>query len=368
MTKIGMCPDPFQETDWAKNANPHLVWQGNAIESVIGEKIIPLSRKQAQTPALWKELGLDIVHLHWPGAIFNFYVRRWQIQKVLPQRLVLAWAKYQLSKWEEAVKQAGIPIVWQVHDILSHHAVEYNYPADVMLHRTIFRCSDGLVFQGEGSAQPVFSFYHEEKPYAVGPLGSYRALYGEPLSKEEAKSRLGLQHVGKIFAYLGTARPKRNAAATVKAFAQIASDEDVLLIAGNSHQLYLPDTLDARIRLFDGVVPKEKFLEFVCASDFVINDGPKYLTSAIIRAVVSYHRPVIAYPYGNALDYADRCAIWIDDEKGGLQAAMKEASEMDAAVWQKLSNAAAINEEKLTWEQNGKACAALYEQLLQEKQ
>ena len=363
MVRIGMCPDPYFETEWSRNANPHLVWLANAIKESGGE-IVPLTRKQAQQPHLWKEMNIDVVHLHWPGAVFDFYVSRRKVQKILPQEIVIKWAEFQMSQWKKSVQIEKVPIVWQVHDILSHHGVGYNRPADVILHRAIFHCCDGLILHGNGCYQPVHEFYKEDKPFAVAPLGSYRPLYGPAITKDEARKRLDLNNKGKVFAYLGTARLKRNAAASVKAFTEVASENDILLIAGNDQDLYLPKQLDSRIRLYHGVVPKSQFLEILCATDFVINDGPNYLTSAIIRTVVGYHRPVICYPYGSALDFADQCSIWIDDNKGGLHTAIQEASRMDEKTWQKLSEAASKNDLAFTWEQNGAACMALYEKVI----
>ncbi|MBI9048063.1 MAG: glycosyltransferase [Anaerolineaceae bacterium] len=363
MLKIGMCPNPFYETDWSRTANPNLIWQAEAIEQK-GAEIIPLTRKQVQNPALWHTLHLDVVHLHWPAAVFNFIIRRKQIQMVLPQMFVVKWAERILKKWEKDVLKSGIPIVWQVHDILSHHAVGYNYPADLMMHETIFRSTDGLLLNGAGSLQPVVDFYGIEKPYCVAPLGSYRKLYGEPIPRDEALSRLGISTHGMVFSYLGTARPKRNPAATIEAFLQQANESDVLIIAGNNMNLYVTEQLDQRIKLFSGVIPAKQFHEIICASDFVINDGKKYLTSAIIRAAASYSKPVIAYAYGSAIDMAKNAAIWIDDDHGGLGGAIREASNVKSTEWQKLSDGAALNEKSLTWEENGIASMALYEQVI----
>jgi hypothetical protein len=366
MIRIGMCPDPYFETEWSRNANPHLVWMADSIQANGGE-IIPLSSNQIQHPALWKKMNLDVIHLHWPAAAFNYNVARKPVQKVLPQTLVINWATMQLKHWQKAVQKQNVPIIWQIHDLLSHHAVGYNFPADQLLHRTLFNCSDGLVLLGQGSVQPVVDFYGEEKPYAIAPLGSYQPLYGESLSVEESKARLGLTNSGKIFAYLGTARPKRNASACVNAFLESASENDILLIAGTNQDLYTPKDLDPRIHVYHGFVPKTLFLEILSACDFVINDGPNYLTSAIIRTVVSYHKPVICYRYGSAIDYANGCAIWIDDQNGGLAAAIREASEINKETWRILSSQAVVNDGNFTWEQNGPACIELYRQVIQVK-
>ena len=364
MIRIGMCPDPFFQTEWHKIANPNLVWQAQATEAQ-GGKIIPLTRAQAQHPATWKELNLDVVHYHWPAAAFNFYVARKPVQIVTPHFLVQQWTKFRLGLWEKEVKKYNIPIVWQVHDILSHHAVGYNLAADILLHRAIFSISDGLVLNGLGSLQAVESFYGKVDQYTAFPLGSYYELYGKPIPKTDAKKLLGIENTGKVFSYLGTARPNRNPAATVKAFIETATEDDILIVAGNDIHLYISEQQDPRIMLFPGVISKEKFHKILCASDFIINDGKKYLTSAILRVAADYFVPVITYSYGCAQDYSKDAAIWIDDINGGLPAAIRKAIEMSTTEWQKLSDAARINTESLTWEAGAINCMALYKKVIE---
>ena len=362
MIRIGMCPDPFLETEWLTQANPNLIWQANEIVKSGGE-IIPISARQVRNPQVLKSLKLDVMHLHWPAAAFNYYVRRWQVQKVLPRQAVELWARIQLAAWERNMQKAAIPMVWEVHDLLSHHAVEYNYLADVLLHQAFFRQSSALILHGEHCYPVIRNFFEADKPYSVAALGSYRPLYGVPIEREEARARLGISCSGRIFAYLGSARPLRNPQTAAKLFIEHASQDDLLLVAGNGLDRYVSENMDQRIKVFHGLLPAGQFHQVLCAADFVINDAPHYLTSAVIRVAMSYGRPVIAYPFGSAPDMAEGAALWLDDSPDALARCFREADKMDEPTWERMSDAALAHERTLTWEKVGAACMALYRQV-----
>jgi glycosyltransferase involved in cell wall biosynthesis len=189
-------------------------------------------------------------------------------------------------------------------------------------------------------------------------------LYGPPITKAEARSQLGITNSGKLFSYLGTARPGRNPAIATASFLENAASHDHLLIAGSNAYRFVPKDLDKRVKIYEGVIPVDLFHKILCASDFIINDGQHYLTSAIIRTAMSYSRPVIAYPFGSAVDMAKDAAVWISDSENGLADAIRTASMMSEPAWQALSAAAAKNETLFTWQQCGEACMALYQELL----
>jgi hypothetical protein len=344
-------------------ANPILHWQAEAIQEA-GGKIVALSPRQVQDPNDWRKMKLDVVHLHWPAGVYNFRVRREPLQKIIPHRLVLSWSRYRLHQWEQAVKQLAIPIVWEVHDTLSHHAQGYNYSADFALHKSFCQIASGLIIHGEHAYQPIVDQFGVEKPYEVGPLGSYQRLYGPPISRDIALEKLGLICRGKVLSYLGTARPMRNPEASISAFIRQAGPEDLLLVAGGGVQNYLPDDRDDRVKVYEGVLSPDLFHKLLCASDFVINDGHRYLTSAIIRAAISYARPVIARPFGSTLDMAQGAAVWIPDTPDGLVTAIQSALKMSMEYWGKLSAAAAEHESLLSWQGYAAACIRLYKQLI----
>jgi glycosyltransferase involved in cell wall biosynthesis len=361
--RIGMCPDPFILSDWSRLANPHLYWLAEAIQSM-GAEIVGLLPWQVRNPHTWKQMNLDVIHLHWPAAVFNFRVRREPLQRIIPHTLVQKWVQHRLNQWEQAVRKAGVPLVWEVHDTLSHHAYGYNYAADFALHEKFYRLAAGVLLHGESCYPPVKELYGAEKIHETAPLGSFRGLYGPPISRAAALHALGLSCTGKVFSYLGTARPMRNAEASVSAFIKLAGPKDLLLIAGGGVEKYLPEHLDQRINVYSGVIPPELFLQLICASDFTLNDARHYLTSAIIRVAMSYACPVVAYPYGSALDIARDAAIWIPEAEDGLETAIRLALQMSENDRQKLCSAAVVHEQDLTWQACGHACQRMYQRVL----
>ena len=137
------------------------------------------------------------------------------------------------------------------------------------------------------------------------------------------------------------------------------------MIAGQAVARFVKLGRDPRIRVLSGLLPDATLRDVFCASDFVINHAQRYLTSAVVRAAISYGVPVITYPYGTSLDMARGAAIFIDEESGGLDRALQRALAVSPSEYEALAQAARERNVERTWEQAGMACADLYNRLIE---
>jgi len=245
-------------------------------------------------------------------------------------------------------------VVWELHDLGSHHIVyETNLVRfDRQLHHELFRISAAIVVHERSCLEPIFQEFGEQRPYLVAELGPY--FYGYPVEKDLARRRLGMETSGKVFAYLGTARPNRNPHASIVSFSKVAGTADRLVLAGMGQRAFLPQSsyADPRIMVFDRFLLPEDYRDLICAADFVINDGERYLTSAVIRTALSYGVPVIAHPYGATLDMAQGAALFIGAE--GMEGALREALNMDLDSYQLLCGEARKRNDERSWEESGR--------------
>jgi glycosyltransferase involved in cell wall biosynthesis len=158
---------------------------------------------------------------------------------------------------------------------------------------------------------------------------------------------------GKVFAYLGTVRPNRNPHASIVSFMKVAGSADRLVLAGMGLRAFLPESnADPRIITFDRFLLPDDYRDLICAADFVINDGERYLTSAVIRTALSYGVPVIAHPYGATLDMAQGAALFIGAE--GVEGALREAMNMDRDRYELLCGEAHKRNDERSWEESGR--------------
>ena len=367
MGKIGVYFNPYASDEWSRERHPFLYLFAESLQAE-GWSIIGVESEEMCRPRSLATRQFDLMHIHFPPPVYSpFTSRPYRIPIV---RGILAWrAIRQMEQWADAIEAIGIPIVWQIHDLFSHHAIDVESlrKVDEQLRRRIYGLAKGVIVHENACMPPVIEHFGEKALYAVTPLGDYTLIHGHPVPKDTARRHLGIQQNGRVLAYVGTARRNRNPSATVQQFLQLAGPDDVLILAGQAIGRFVPKRDDARIYLYDGSQPNEHMRDIFCAADFVINDGREYLTSAIIRAAISYGVPVIAYPFGSALDTADGAAFYISSDSDGLRTALNKALRCDAATYTQMqANALKRNAER-RWDAYGPSCTALYRTILSQK-
>lgn len=345
--------------------SPHLRPLAEAIIAA-GWEIIPLTRDQVLDPGCLKDSKVAILHLHWPTSIFP--IERYRISRLFPFNYFASWwAVRQIDDWAQRVEESHLPVVWQIHDLGSHHLLKAGplATADEHLHRTLYRLSNAVVIHEHSCLKAISELYGPPPLFAVAPLGDYTWMHGAVRTKEEARRSLGLDKWDKVLAYVGTARRNRNPAEVARAFSEVAGPKDCLMIAGQAVARFVKPGRDPRIQVLNGLLPDATLRDIFCASDFVINHAQRYLTSAVVRAAISYGVPVVTYPYGTSLDMARGAAIFIDEESGGLDRALQRALAVSPSEYEALAQAARERNVERTWEQAGMACADLYNRLIE---
>lgn len=362
--RVGMYPNPFSNDIWNRQGNPHLKLLSLEIKRT-GWDVVPITENEIRNPSSLNKKSLDILHLHWPESIY--YSQKLRDKKFfLPDKVFQKWALRKITKWVQKMKGLVVPIIWQVHDLYPHPTAndEFLFPIDNLLSKNIYQLADAIVIHELSCKKFIYEHFQGKKPFGVAPLGSYSLVYGLPREKQEAKKILNIPGDGKVFAYVGTVRKNRNPKDVVRAFQDVASPKDTLLVAGSGVKGAVGNLSDARILLLDGFLPKEMIRDVFCASDFVVNHAKNYLTSAVVRTAMSYSVPVIDYPYGSTLDMAGNAMVLIEDENGGLKHALALALDMPADRYREMVKSAAQRDLERQWPHAGSACVKLYNRIL----
>ncbi len=368
MTTVGMIPDPDVVNDWEKYGNPVIKFIANEIRNNSWQ-IEPINREMVwKKPWLLKSKKIDLLHIHWPFTIYYIGNER-RIWKFIPKNLRFFLLKVRLYLWQSYIKRLKIPVVWEIHDLTSHHLYgdSASKGIDYFLYKTIFDLANGIIIH-EDSCLPLIldHFKTEYKVYTTACLGDFSRVYGNRISREEALSNLGFPHTNynKIFGCIGTARKNRNPKEVVDAFLKTSKEDDLLLIGGKEVLKYIENPENPKVKIYDGFLPGSLLRDIVCASDYIVNNGKEYLTSAVIRTAISYHKPVIAYPFGSNIDMALGALIPISSHDEGITSAFQTVYSHTPADYQNLCLNAKKRDDERTWEQTGQKIVSLYEKIV----
>ncbi len=376
--RVGMFPSPFADDEWSRQGNEILHFIAEALEQEDCD-IIALSQDDLRYPDHLTKQSIDVIHLHWPFLIYNFEEDRARAhqagiwgKRYIPG-LLHKWLDWKISRtslktvsnWAAHMRKSQIPLVWQIHDIISHHTQPNSpvFPADQMLYRAVYEYAGGIVLHEQSCADPVFARYGIRNHYTIGRLGDLSTTYGPQRDQKSAKESLRLTHTGKTFSYIGVARPNRNPRNACKAFLSVAGQQDRLLVAGLGIDAYTRDISDQRIMLYPGFQEPKRIRDLFCASDFVVNDGEQYMTSGVIRTAMSYGVPVITRPYGAAINMAQNAAIFIPESAEGLSRAFREAMHINSDTLNSMRATAAMRHKERTWKKFAESVTKLYREI-----
>ena len=146
----------------------------------------------------------------------------------------------------------------------------------------------------------------------------------------------------------------------MKSFAESGLEGCFLLVASRNSAKYLKSSPSSeRILVLDRFLSADEMRDVYCASDFVVNDAPEYLTSGVVRSAMSYGVPVIARDYGSTPDMARGAMVEIGPQ--GLTEAMRRAASLTEGERAALASAALARDGERSWAAAGKILREVYE-------
>lgn len=376
--KVGIYPNPFAGGEWDTSSHPLFQriarsigdngWQAEGVEL-----------EDLLSPERLTESGIQVLHMNWTESLTEYFITCGEknllyralyspYQRFLPRHLIIARIKQKIDRWFDRLSREGVPVVFEIHELYSYglSAFPILYEVDLYLKEQMYRHAQGIIIHEQSCLPYIFTQYSVEKPYIVAPLGDYTEFHGAIIEKEEARRSLGLLNKGRILGYVGTVRPNRNPANVIRSFLVHGKPDDRLIIAGQGMDLYADQSRDPRIVTYAGLLSNEMIRDIICASDFIVNDAQKYMTSAIIRTALSYHTPVIVNPYGAAEDMARGAAIFIQENDDPVDEAIQQALSLSNEEYTALVQSAVERNAERTWNGMGMNLTNLYESVSSE--
>jgi glycosyltransferase involved in cell wall biosynthesis len=268
------------------------------------------------TPARALRGGYDVLHLHWPEKALN--------AESLPGRMAGATAALGIL---EAAHLHGARVVWTAHNARPH---ESRHPKlEEWFHSAVVRRVDTVIHPSAAGQQAVEERYPElsRRPHAVVPLGHFRGVHPDTVSRQDARLHFGVPEGAPVIAFLGLVRPYKNVPHLVRVVRAVPREagEVVLLVGGAPHTAALGDEVreaaagDPRVRLALERVPDDDVQYYLRAADLVVLPFRDITNSASALLSLSFDRPVLVPARGamgelQALAGAD----WVSTYDGDL--------------------------------------------------
>lgn len=260
---------------------------------------------------------VDIIHVHWP----EHYLRK--LTKFSHWRLLVGFLLTLL-----AAKINRIPVVWTVHNTSPHDS-----PVSKLVLRGFFRVwlksVDACIYMAQATADEARYVYPQldKLDSALIPHGHYKDVIDD-ISKEKAKSQLGLSDKQFAISHCGIIKEYKNTDALMDTFSELSGDDFRLIVAGACKEknllsdLMIKSSKDFRISFENMFLTDEEMLVRVAASDLVVLPYRRVTNSGAALYALSVGRPILAPALGAFIDLSKQFPDWVCTYKGRFSASV----------------------------------------------
>lgn len=303
----------------------------------------------------WKP---DVLHFHW---LHPYLLRQNTSGTLLRGGRFLAEIA--------ALKQAGIRIVWTVHNLANHERRQALW--ERRLTQAFARMADGIVVHGEAARQGLSGKFKLLRPERLVVIahGHYIDAYENVMSRDAARSALGLSSDQFVLTLLGRLRPYKGLDELLSAFTSWAEPQAALVIAGSAEadlrdELLAAAAVDSRILVRPSRIDDDEVQVFLNAADAVVLPYRDVLTSGSAILAMSFGRACVAPALGCLPEHLGGGNIFYGtagcpDLGAALRTAFKRRSE--------LAEVGRSNHERAlawSWERVAQDTRRLYERVL----
>lgn len=236
-------------------------------------------------------------------------------------------------------KQAGLRLVWTVHNIVNHEG--HQAALELRFNRIIARLADSIIVHYPEAREIVADAYRvsDDRKIEAIPHGHYLDAYPNTVGRTEARKILALGECETVFLFLGLVRPYKQLPELIESFKQLRSPDARLLIAGNvvgssTKALKSACEEDRRISPRFEFVPDEEIQLYMNASDAVVLPFAQGMTSGSAVLAMSFGKAVIAAdsPHLRFLGAGVENLFYDPGDRVGLGHALWHASDRDLAT------------------------------------
>jgi len=209
------------------------------------------------------------------------------------------------------LRRLGCRIVYTAHNVLPHDA----RPGDRNRYARLYQLADAIIALSNHNRQQLQALFQvpEEKVHLV-PMGNLDDFRGPPITRREARARLGLPTGSTVTLFFGLIRPYKGLASLIQAFTAVQSQLPgaLLLIVGQPHGSFAPYHrlvhnlgLSGAVRTVLRYVSRREMAAWFTAADVVALPYLATSQSAVLMTAYTFGRPVVTTTVGGLPEAVD---------------------------------------------------------------
>jgi glycosyltransferase involved in cell wall biosynthesis len=247
----------------------------------------------------------------------------------------------------------GYRVVWTVHNLYPHERLQPQIIGQ-LTHIAVAQLATAIIVHCEYARESLArAFYRRRNVYTIAHP-SYIGAYPNTISRQEARTRLGLSDHQRVFLFLGTIRPYKGIDRLTEAFSKIPGGELTLIIAGKPWHTMPESELqalaqgDKRITIVPRFVPDTDLQLYFNAADTAVLPFTDVLSSGSALLAMSFGCPVVAPATGCLPEVitADTGILYDPSDPDGLHEALLQCQSLDL---ERMGQAAYRQATQLTW-------------------
>jgi len=236
---------------------------------------------------------------------FNWIRTAYKIYKEKPDYVIIAyWMPFMspaLGTIARILKKHKIKVIAITHNVIPHEHHFY----DKSLTTYFVNSCDGFVTLAKSVLDDLSVFTKSENKIFI-PHPIYD-IFGDKVSKTEAKKYLGLQEKERVLLFFGLIRRYKGLDLILKAMAldKIRNLNLKLLIAGEFYEdktvyekLIQENNLSTNIIISDKFIPGEDVRHYFCASDMVVQPYHTATQSGVTQIAYHFEKPMLVTNVG----------------------------------------------------------------------
>jgi glycosyltransferase involved in cell wall biosynthesis len=239
---------------------------------------------------------------------------------------------------------------------------------DRLLTKYFVKTVDGFIAMSEKVKNDIKTFSH--KPVSISPHPIFNH-FGDPITKMEARTQLGLPQQDKIILFFGYIRKYKGLDLLIQAMA----DETIkklgiqLMVVGEFyedasgyHDLVKTLGLQDQIKFYSNYIPDGEVKNYVCSADFIIQPYKNATQSGVTPLAYHFEKPMLVTNVGGLADTVPnlKTGIVVTPTSEAIAQGIETLYEMGENHF----NLNIIEEKKkYSWSQMTEKFLALYQQL-----
>lgn len=179
---------------------------------------------------------------------------------------------------------------------------------DQLLTKYFVKTVDGFIAMSEKVKNDIKIFSH--KPVSISPHPIFNH-FGNPITKKDARTNLGIPQEGKIILFFGYIRKYKGLDLLIQAMADDAIKKlDIhLMIVGefyedaSAYHLLIDSLgLQEQITLYSNYIPDDEVKNYVCSADFIIQPYKNATQSGVTPLAYHFEKPMLVTNVGGLAD------------------------------------------------------------------